>query len=806
MEVNTSASWSTYPLRTRPGTPSGPDDFRGTSTFGLVVYLGRQNQEGSNSNEVSRTVSRIIRHPNYNSRTGENDIALLRLSSSITFTNFIRPICLAAANSTFNRGTNSWLTGWGRIRSGVPLPSPQTLQEVDVPVTGNRNCFCQYNPRGVTITDNMICAGRDEGGPCQGDSGSPVVSKQGAQWVQSGVVSFGIGCALAQFPGVNARVSQYQSWINTQITSDQPGFVTFTSTGTDADLSATCTVCGQAPLNTRIVGGEDAPVGAWPWQASLHSSRGRHFCGGSLINKDWVMSAAHCFPSTSTFGPVVYLGRQNQEGSNSNEVSRTVSRIIRHPNYNSRTSDNDIALLQLSSSVTFTNFIRPICLAAANSTFNRGTNSWLTGWGRIRSGVPLPSPQTLQEVDVPVTGNRNCFCKYNPRGVTITDNMICAGRDEGGPCQGDSGSPVVSKQGTQWVQSGIVSFGIGCALAQFPGVNARVSQYQSWINTQITSDQPGFVTFTSTGTDADLSATCTGLPAVTTTTTPTTTTPATTPLPVVCGRAPLNSRLIGGSDVSAGVWPWLASLHLKGTHTCGGTLVSDTLVLTSANCFSSSSTPSDWTVFLGRLRQNGSNSNEESVGVANITLSSLSGENVAMVQLTRKPTLSNFIQPVCVEQKAGAIATGTTCWVTGWGNAQAGGEQPLQEVQTSVVACGNASSSADDICTNTLQLQQGDMGGPLMCKQGVSWFQASVIAVNSSSSLSTSNSRAASQSDRSSVQVFSQMSRFSTFLSNFSFPATFTSATSGGRHSYTPLSLLSLLFLSLSAAQLASQH
>ncbi|XP_076153761.1 serine protease 33-like isoform X3 [Alosa pseudoharengus] len=484
-------------------------------------------------------------------------------------------------------------------------------------------------------------------------------------------------------------------------------------------------VCGQAPLNTRntrIVGGENAPPGAWPWQASL-TRNGGHFCGGSLINKDWVLTAAHCFPSTSTAGLTIFLGRQTQEGSNANEVSRTVTRVIRHPNYNPSTSDNDAALLQLSSSVTFTNYIRPVCLAAASSTFNRGTDSWVTGWGTIRSGVPLPSPQTLQEVEVPVVGNRNCFCRYSVRNIRITDNMICAGTDEGGKdsCQGDSGGPMVSKQNNTWVQSGIVSFGIGCALAEFPGVYARVSQFESWINAQITSNQPGFVTFTSSGTDSDLTATCAGLPAITTTTTTTTTTIApTTEAPVVCGQAALNSRLIGGSDVAAGVWPWMASLHSteRGAHVCGGTLVGEDLVLTSANCFSRSPSASNWTVFLGRQRQNGSNPNEVSVGVANITLSTLSGDNVAMLQLSSKPTLSNFIQPICVERGGATIATGTTCWVAGWGNTT--GEQPLQEVQTSVVACGNASSSADDICTNTVRIEQGDMGGPLMCKQGSS--------------------------------------------------------------------------------------
>ncbi|XP_042559758.1 testisin-like, partial [Clupea harengus] len=254
-------------------------------------------------------------------------------------------------------------------------------------------------------------------------------------------------------------------------------------------------VCGRPPLNTRIVGGQNAPAGSWPWQASIHFF-GSHLCGGSLINTDWVLSAAHCFPSVGAGDLEVYLGRQNQEGSNPNEVRTTVSRIISHPSYDRFTKDNDIALLQLSAPVTFTNFIRPVCLAASESVFINGPVSWVTGWGNIREGESLPSPGTLQEVEVRVIVNTQCNSLY---GVgTITDNMICAGVLAGGKdsCQGDSGGPLVSKQDSVWVQSGIVSFGRGCARPNFPGVYTRVSRYQSWINSFINRNQPGFILFT----------------------------------------------------------------------------------------------------------------------------------------------------------------------------------------------------------------------------------------------------------------------------------------------------------------------
>lgn len=257
-------------------------------------------------------------------------------------------------------------------------------------------------------------------------------------------------------------------------------------------LTSNAQECGRPPLmQDRIVGGLDSSVGEWPWQVDVQKSSA-HICGGSLITENWVLSAAHCFPNPSDVSSyTLYVGRYQQNGVNPHESSHKVKQIVVPSDYTDPYSGNDVALVELASPVTWSDYVSPVCLPTSDTLFPSGMMCTVTGWGNIRDNVPLPGFGTLQKVQVPIISQSSCqemYQKDPTEQVNILYDMICAGYQEGGKdsCQGDSGGPLVCQMvNGSWVQAGVVSFGTGCANANKPGVYARLTNYTDFITSTI---------------------------------------------------------------------------------------------------------------------------------------------------------------------------------------------------------------------------------------------------------------------------------------------------------------------------------
>ncbi|XP_067285538.1 serine protease 33 [Pseudorasbora parva] len=250
--------------------------------------------------------------------------------------------------------------------------------------------------------------------------------------------------------------------------------------------------CGRTPMINRIVGGSSAIDGAWPWQVDIQSNSLGHVCGGSIISESWVLSAAHCFPNPNDISSyIIYAGRQQLNGWNSDETSHRIRRVVVPLGYTDPQLGQDIALVELATPVVWSDRIQPVCLPYAGVEFSSDMKCVITGWGDIRDGVALQGVGPLQEVQVPIIDSKACqdmFLTNPTQNIDIRFDMMCAGFQEGGKdsCQGDSGGPLVCQiSDGSWVQAGIVSFGLGCAKANRPGVYAKVSSFSNFIQNHV---------------------------------------------------------------------------------------------------------------------------------------------------------------------------------------------------------------------------------------------------------------------------------------------------------------------------------
>ncbi|KAM3618105.1 uncharacterized protein V6R79_015624 [Siganus canaliculatus] len=231
----------------------------------------------------------------------------------------------------------------------------------------------------------------------------------------------------------------------------------------------------------RIVGGYAPVPHSIKYIVSIQTTQRQHICGGSLINKYWILTAAHCNVGLNRM--MIVAGDYSLSIYEGTEQEILPQVLVPHPEYDSRNNNNDIMLIKLKAPLYMNSFVSIALLPRQGASVAEGRVCRVSGWGYTSpDGGQIPS--TLRTVKIPIVSTEKCNSSESFDG-NITENMLCAGYSAGGKdaCQGDSGGPLVC-DGRVY---GVVSWGQGCADPQFPGVYTAVSKFRRWIDDTIFS-------------------------------------------------------------------------------------------------------------------------------------------------------------------------------------------------------------------------------------------------------------------------------------------------------------------------------
>jgi len=242
--------------------------------------------------------------------------------------------------------------------------------------------------------------------------------------------------------------------------------------------------CGTSNVPAgRVIAGQNSKSGQWPWQVAINRN-GYFRCGGTLIARNWVLTAAHCFDaSIYAYQLEVVLGDLRRDTSSGIEQKISVSRIVSHYLYGNSKNNNDIALLKLSRPAILNSHVNTACLPRQGSDVSVGTTCYISGWGKIQHPVGL-AVNELRHAKLSVISNS--ICKWdNDKIAPVTSKMVCAkgnGRQSG--CHGDSGGPFVCQgYSGSWTLQGVISWGsTSCDSSDANSVFARVSEFRDWID------------------------------------------------------------------------------------------------------------------------------------------------------------------------------------------------------------------------------------------------------------------------------------------------------------------------------------
>ncbi|XP_054084868.1 serine protease easter isoform X1 [Zeugodacus cucurbitae] len=458
-----------------------------------------QNQETSDqldceSKHIDMVVSKIIKHPEHESLY--NDLALLQLNAAVRATRYIAPICLPLETRQFSASfdnTAMQISGWGAHIFGeiaeVKMKSITYISNME-------KCKKLYsNGVAENLTAQHVCVkgkGTDDGKVL--DSGGALMAVVNVGRMQSyflvGVEAISYEVPPEKgYPFIFTRVSPYLDWIKSEIIEK------------DRDLLPTTEECGKYDaITNRIIGGAQTGIEEYPWTALLLCANEKGDiainCGGSLINKYYVITAAHCTKENEYELFKVRLGdwhiTEDKDcdghlcGPPERTIEISINNILRHPRYNPRNLDYDVALLRLKDRVEYTRFIKPICLPMDVSLRGKrydGNSATIVGWGLTEMN---------QLSDIKLKATVQIIYGNNGKKFRVRDSKIYATGNGNDSCRGDSGGPLMIKEevneNKNWYLIGIISYGNlnnTCGTEESIGIYARVSSFLDWINDTI---------------------------------------------------------------------------------------------------------------------------------------------------------------------------------------------------------------------------------------------------------------------------------------------------------------------------------